>query len=41
LFLKNAKILIFGEIWAVLGKSYADFDALAMVDSMPKLWLKS
>jgi hypothetical protein len=49
LFLKNAKIFIFGGIskfrlWAVLGsfgQFWADFASLAVADSMPKLRLKS
>jgi hypothetical protein len=47
--LKNSKILIFGGIskfrlWTDIGKFgqfWAVFAALAVADSMPKLWLKS
>jgi hypothetical protein len=47
--LKNTKILIFSgiskfRIWADFDKFWqfwTDFAALAVADSMPKLWLKS
>jgi hypothetical protein len=49
LYLKNTKILIFGGIsklclWADFSKFlqfWADFAALVVADSMPKVWLKS